>query len=85
MVTALKKQRTTIGTKNIKFHHDNAKLYVAKSLITYLEIQKFIIIDHPPYSPNLALSDFWFFDYIKQRLDDYPNAESLVSQIVDLV
>ena len=24
-------------------------------------------MDYPPYSPDLALLDFWFFDNIKQR------------------
>ena len=42
-------------------------------------------MDHPPYLSDLAPSDFWFFDYIKQRLDDHPNAESLASQIDELV
>ena len=37
LVTTLNMQRPTIDTKNIKFHHDNAKHHVAKSVITYLE------------------------------------------------
>ena len=85
LVTALNKQRPTKGTKNIKFHHDNAKPHVAKSFITYLESQKFIIKDHRPYSPDHTLSDFWFFEYIKQRLDDHPNPGSMESQIVEIV
>ena len=80
LVTVLNKQRPTISTKNIKFHHDNAKFHVAKTVITYLENQKFIIMNHPSYSPDLAPSDFWFFRYIKQRLDYRPNSESLASQ-----
>ena len=85
LVTSLNKQRPTICTKNMKVHHDNAKPHVAKSVITYLESQNFIIMDHPSYSPDLSLSDFWFIDYIKQRLDDNPNTESLASQIVEIV
>ena len=42
-------------------------------------------MNHPWYSPDLAPSDFWFFDNIKQSLDDHPNAESLASLIVKLV
>ena len=34
-------QKPTKGAKNIKLHDDNAKPHVAKSVITYLEIQKF--------------------------------------------
>ena len=42
-------------------------------------------MDHPPNSPDLAPSGFWFFDNFKQRLDDHPNAESLASQIIEIV
>ena len=63
----------------MKFHHDNAKPHIAKSVITYLNEQNFIIMDHPSYSPDLAPSDFWLFDYIKQRL------KSLEKQIVEIL
>ena len=42
-------------------------------------------MDHPAYSPDLAPSDFWLFDYIKQLLDDHTSAESLVKQITKIV
>ena len=31
----------------------------------YLEENKVVRIDHPPYSPDLAPSDFYLFGYIK--------------------
>ena len=83
--TALNKRRQKIGTKNTRFHHDNWKPYVAKRVITYLESQKYITIHHSSKSQDFALTDFWFLDYIKQRLDDHPNAQSLASQIVEIV
>ena len=42
-------------------------------------------MEHPPYSPDLALADFWLFNFIKKNLDDHPNAESLNKQIVEIV
>ena len=42
-------------------------------------------MDHRQYSPELDLSAFWFFDYIKQRLDDHQNAEGLSPQIAEIV
>ena len=39
-------------------------------------------MDHSPYSSDLALSDFWSFDYIKQRLE-ISITESLAPQIVE--
>ena len=85
LVRSLNRQRKQSGTANLKFHHDNARPHVAQSVTEHLEQQKFIIIEQPPYSPDLAPSDFWLFDYIKQRLDEHTSAESLVRQITKIV
>ena len=42
-------------------------------------------MDHPPYSPDLAASDFWLFNYIKQRLSDHTSVGSLNGQITEIV
>lgn len=85
LVKFINGQRNICRTKNLKFHHDNARPHVAKKVIDYLNDQNFVIMDHPPYSPDLAPSDFWLFDYIKQRLDDHTSEESLVKQITKIV
>lgn len=69
----------------MKFHHDNARPHVAKCVVAYLESENFTIVDHPPYSPDLAPSDFWLFDYVKQRLRDSRDENHLASQIVEIV
>jgi hypothetical protein len=35
-------------------------------------------MDHPPYLPDLAPSDFWLFDYIKERLTSNTDAKNLM-------
>jgi [histone H3]-lysine36 N-dimethyltransferase SETMAR len=85
IIKILNKQRPTLGCKNLKFHHDNAKPHVHKSVITCLKTNNFIIMEQPPYSPDLAPSDFWLFDYIKQRLQDHSSAQSLANQISEIV
>lgn len=85
LVSNIRRQRKCTGTTNLKFHHDNAKPHVARSVKTYLEEQKLTLIDQPAYSPDLAPSDFWLFDYIKQRLDNHTSAESLVCQITKIL
>ena len=85
LVNALNKQRPTSGTKNIKIHYDNARPHIHFSVKKYIKSKQFIIIDHPPYSPDLAPSDFWFFDYIKERLTSNPDANSLMKQITGIV
>ena len=73
------------GCKKLKFHHDNAKPHVHKDVAAFLEAEEFTIMDHPPYSPDLAPCDFWLFDYIKQRLSDHTTVKSLDKEITKIV
>jgi [histone H3]-lysine36 N-dimethyltransferase SETMAR len=85
LVDTLNRERPVTGTKNMKFHHDNARPHVHSSVTRFLEREQFIIMGHPPYSPDLAPSDFWLNDYIKQRLGDHSSVESLNRQITEIV
>ncbi len=85
LVRVLNEQRPQCGTKNLKFLHDNARPHIHQSVIAYLESQNFTIMDHPPYSPDLAPSDFWLFNYIKERLSDHTTVKSLTRQITEIV
>lgn len=85
LVRVLNEQRPQCGTKNLKFLHDNARPHIHQSVIAYLESQNFTIIDHPPCSPDLAPSDFWLFNYIKERLSDHTTVKSLTRQITEIV
>jgi len=40
---------------------------------------------HPPYSPDLAPSDFWLFGYLKQQLDTYSDSESLKKAVTNII
>ncbi len=81
----VRRQRPASGTTNFKILHDNAKPHTAKSVKSYLDSEGITIIDHPPYSPDLAPCDFWLFDRIKQHLDDHMCAESLTKQITNIL
>jgi histone-lysine N-methyltransferase SETMAR len=85
VVEKVMEERPTSGLKNMKILHDNAKPHVALIVKKYLQEQNLTIIDHPPYSPDLAPSDFWLFDYLKQRLDSHSDVESLKSQITEVL
>ena len=78
-------ERPTSGLKHMNILHDNAKPHVAKLVKEYLKSNGIIIIDHPPYSPDLAPSDFWLFDKIKTQLSDHTDVESLKIQITDIL
>ena len=50
--------------------HDNARPYVAKSVKTYLETLKWEVLPHPPYSPDIAPSDYYMFRSMAHGLPD---------------
>jgi histone-lysine N-methyltransferase SETMAR len=85
LVKRINEQRPTSSTNNMKFHHDNARPHIHSSVKEYLKSQNFIIMDHPPYSPDLAPSDFWLFNYIKQHLTTQPDIKSMSSAITEIV
>ena len=48
--------------------NDNAQPHTARATIDALETLKFEVLFHPPYSPDLAPSDFHFFPHLKRDL-----------------
>jgi transposase len=48
--------------------HDNARPQTARATIDALEMLKIEVLSHPPYSPDLAPSDFHFFPHLKRDL-----------------
>ena len=85
IVKVLKNERPITGAKNIKFHQDNARSHIHKNVFEYLEGEKFVMMPHPPYSPDLAPCDFWLFDYIKDRLGTCKDAKELTRPITKIV
>lgn len=69
------------GTKNLKINFDNAPIHKSLTIASYINQEKLKLLDHPPYSPDLAPCDFWLFPMIKQRLKGkkYDNILSLKS------
>jgi hypothetical protein len=50
------------------FRHDNAPAYHSKVCTEYLPSTGLNVLEHPPYSPDLAPRDFVLFPYVKNRL-----------------
>jgi histone-lysine N-methyltransferase SETMAR len=46
---------------NSILHHDNAPAHKALSVKQFLNQKSTTEMEHPPYSPHLALNDFWLF------------------------
>ena len=73
----IRRQRPKSGLHAIKMHHDNARVHQTKHIQIFLQEQGVMVMAHPPYSPDLAPSDFWLFGYLKRQLDSYSDSKSL--------
>ena len=60
---ALKDKRSQYNERHDKviLQHDNARPHVAKVVKTYLETLKWEVLPHPPYSPDVAPSNYHLF------------------------
>jgi histone-lysine N-methyltransferase SETMAR len=81
LVRNLCKKRPSSKTRGIKLHHDNARPHVSNIVLDYLHEAKLNVMAHPPYSPDIAPSDFWLFNRLKRNLGTYPDARSLAKAI----
>ena len=54
-------------------HFDNARCHTSQKVKEYLENSDFIQLPHPPYSSDIAPSDFGLFGTIKQKMPSYVN------------
>nr|CAH7735858.1 unnamed protein product [Callosobruchus chinensis] len=52
-------------SKGVRFHHDNARPHVSRQTTALLDWK---LLDHAPYSRDLAPSDFHLFPKLKQHL-----------------
>ena len=50
------------------FHQDNALVHNSIVVTDYLSNMGIRTVTHPPYSPDLAPSDFWIFPKLKEKL-----------------
>ena len=57
----IRRQRSKSGLHAIKMHHDNARAHQTKDIQIFLQEQGVMVMAHPPYSPDLAPSDFRLF------------------------
>lgn len=57
-----------VNINGLMLHHDNARPHTAKITTAFLSSKKVKIIPHPPYSPDLAMCDFWLFSGLKRYL-----------------
>ena len=67
---AIHNRRRGMLSKGVSSLHDNARPYAARQTVTLLQWFWWDIITHPPYSPDLASSDFHLFPKLKESFPE---------------
>ena len=57
-----------VNVRGLMLHHENASSSSARLTLEFLEQKQTKVIEHPPYSPDLAMCDFWLFFNLKKNL-----------------
>ena len=68
MKDILKEKRRGKVTKGILFLHNNAPAHLALATHKKLAYLGFQCFNHPPYSPDMALSDYHLFTGLKKQM-----------------
>ncbi|CAK9820034.1 Histone-lysine N-methyltransferase SETMAR [Anthophora quadrimaculata] len=63
------KRPVLANRKGVILHHDNARPHVSRQTLQKLKELKWEILQHPPYSPDLAPSDFHLFRSLQNNLN----------------
>jgi transposase len=73
--------------RKLVVHADNARAHTAQKCRTFCEENGLRLAPHPPYSPDLAPSDFFLFGYVKERLKGmvFPSYEELLDAVGEVV
>jgi histone-lysine N-methyltransferase SETMAR len=64
------KRQHLVSRKGVVFHQDNARPHVSKMTQQKIKELNCEILDHPPYSPDLAPSDYHLFRSLQNHLNN---------------
>ncbi|XP_023310469.1 histone-lysine N-methyltransferase SETMAR-like [Anoplophora glabripennis] len=80
---AIQNKRRGLLSKGVVFLHDNARPHTANVTKNLLQGFGWDVFDHPPYSPDLAPSDFHLFLHLKSFLggQHFNNDEELKENV----
>lgn len=65
---AIIEKRRGKWSSGVLFHHDNASAHRSQLALAAIRQAGFKLLDHPPYSPDLAPSDFHLFPKLKENI-----------------
>lgn len=84
---AIQNKRRGMLSKGVLLLHDNARPHTARKTVELLGKFNWDIIPHPPYSPDLAPSDYYLFPKLKVHLGGsrFTNDEELKAAVEEFL
>ncbi len=85
---AIRRKRPAIWKDNVyRILHDNAPVHMATPTFAVMVETSMKTVSHPPYSPDLAPADFWFFPYLKSQIRGriFPNVPALQDALMEII
>jgi histone-lysine N-methyltransferase SETMAR len=64
---AIRRKRPGQLARDVLLHHDSARPNTARTIQKGIQELQWELLEHPPYSPDLAASDFSLFDPLKNQ------------------
>jgi len=79
----IRKKRPGLAKKKVIFHQDNAPAHKSLFAMAKFKELKYELLEHPPYSPDLAPSDFYLFPNLKRFLrgKDFLSDEEVIAAV----
>lgn len=68
LVQKARKLRRKSRVSDLYYLHDNAPIHTSAASMATIECCGLNLLSHPPYSPDLAPSDFYLFNHLKRNL-----------------
>ena len=65
---SIKEKRRGKLSQGVMLLHDNAPVHISRQVIATIDTLGFDVNNHPPYSPDLAPSDYFLFPNLKKDL-----------------
>jgi histone-lysine N-methyltransferase SETMAR len=74
-------------TRRLQLHLENYRVHFSKDTEQFITENHIGHVPHPPYSPNLAPSDFWLFGHVKTSLvcQTFDDPEQLLEAITEFL
>jgi len=79
---AIRSKRRGLLSERVLLLHDNARPHTAAHTVDTLRDLKFEVLKHPPYSPDLAPSDFRLFGPMKEHLGGHKFADDELMEVI---